>query len=99
MNALHIMVATACFAGFAWIGGMNWRVFWRETIRREPQPHQSWVPLLGGVMGVLALHEVPQMQPYEWLPLLLDYGSIPGLAHTAGFLAIRWIRGTRKISN
>lgn len=44
----------------------------------------SWIPLLGGVSGAMALLILPHpsFAAMWWLPLFLDYGSIPGLTHT-----------------
>jgi hypothetical protein len=66
---------------FLLVAGMNAIVFWRSTIRRKEAG--SWVPLLGGVAGVTSLLTVPitNWSRLWWLPLVLDYGSIPGLVH------------------
>ena len=41
--------------------------------------HSSAVPLIGGLCGVAACYllPVPVVREWWWLPLLLDYGSVP----------------------
>lgn len=66
-------------------GGMiiigNWHIF-VVGIRGGNAP--SWVPLLGGVAASLScwLAPSPWLNENSLLPLLLDWGSLPGLGHT-----------------
>lgn len=41
----------------------------------------SVVPLLGGVLGALGFYVAPAvaLQKLWWLPLLIDYGSVPSV--------------------
>ncbi len=41
--------------------------------------HVSAIPFLGGIMGVVAMLTLPikDLRPWWWLPLMLDYGSVP----------------------
>ena len=47
----------------------------------------SWIPLLGGSCGAfaLAILPLPTASLLGWLPLLLDWGSVPGLLDTLIF--------------
>jgi hypothetical protein len=48
------------------------------------QKGSSMVPLFAGICGALGIVLLPVKgsAKYWWLPLLLDYGSIPLLLHT-----------------
>jgi len=50
----------------------------------------SWVPLVGGAAGCLAILAAPvsSWHAWWWVPLLLDWGSIPGFVHAAIVLAL-----------
>lgn len=61
---------------------MNWYIFIVVFILKKKA--SSWVPLLGGVMGVFALllySPLSQTLRWIWVPLFLDWGSIPGIGH------------------
>ncbi|MCW5790720.1 MAG: hypothetical protein KIT72_09890 [Polyangiaceae bacterium] len=69
-----------CCAGFLWIGSLNWAVFWLGHVRRVKAP--SWTPLLAGLLGTAAVLLVPlDLARFWWMPLVLDWGSVPGIAH------------------
>jgi hypothetical protein len=61
-------------------------VFWKNYIRRERT--SSWIPIVGGLCGVAAALIVPfpLAKQFWWLPLLLDWGSLPGLSYTLIYL-------------
>jgi hypothetical protein len=65
-----------------WICALNARVFWMVVVRKVKAP--SWIPLLGGTFGVFGLVVIPVELAHRlcWLPLLLDYGSLPGILHS-----------------
>ncbi|HUE37340.1 MAG TPA: hypothetical protein VMO20_08115 [Candidatus Acidoferrum sp.] len=65
-----------------WICALNAGVAWKIFVRKVKAP--SWIPLLGGVCGVFGLIVIPVESAHKlcWLPLLLDYGSLPGFLHT-----------------
>jgi hypothetical protein len=91
LGALHVfrwLLAIIAGAAFLWIAGLNWSVAWRLRIRKQPAP--SWIPLLGGLLGSasLLIAPVPDVAALWWVPLLVDWGSIPGLLDT-GFFHIR----------
>jgi hypothetical protein len=92
LNAVRWLAGVCLLALFAWISTMNVSVFWKLYVRKERAP--SWIPLLGGLFGVLGLVAlpIPGAQRWWWLALLLDPGSVPGLVHTAIWHAIRAFR-------
>ncbi len=65
--------------------GLNSVVFWKRYIKREHT--SSWIPLIGGVFGSLAFAILPliPLHKWWWLPLILDWGSLPGIV-----VAILW---------
>ncbi|MFP4107280.1 MAG: hypothetical protein ACLFVU_14500 [Phycisphaerae bacterium] len=58
----------------------------------------SWVPLIGGIAGAVGIAVMPVRGSiwWSWLPLVLDWGSLPGLTHTAWFYLIRLPRLERQ---
>jgi hypothetical protein len=75
-------LVAAMFGGIAiWLSVMNWIVLvQRQRSSRAP----SWIPLLGGVCGALALFIQPdaKLREFWWLALVADGGSAPGLLWT-----------------
>lgn len=43
-------------AAFVWLSLLNWYALIRQTLGK---PSPSWIPLLGGMLGVLALWSAP----------------------------------------
>jgi hypothetical protein len=76
-----------------WFCILNASVFWRLYVRKVEAP--SWIPLVGGVLGVFGLLIVPVDLAHKWcwLPLVLDMGTLPGLFYTIVFHVVRLIRG------
>src|SRR5215510_895806 len=68
-------------AVFLWVAVLNASMFWQVYFKGRKA--SSWIPLLGGSCGALALaiSPVPQSSLLWWLPLLLDWGSVPGLLY------------------
>ncbi len=79
-------VVTVLFGSlFIWISCLNFKVFWQAYILRRAA--SSWVPFLGGLSGLVALLAIPieGMNGWFWLPLLLDWGSLPGTLYSLYF--------------
>ena len=57
--------------------GMNWAVFVNNHILKKKWA--SAVPFVGGIAGSLGLLLLPVSEnwKYAWIPLLVDWGSIP----------------------
>ncbi len=75
-----------------WVSTLNAGVFWKLFVRKVDAP--SWIPLVGGVLGVFGLGILPMEFAHKlcWLPLVLDYGSLPGILHTIVAFVIRGVR-------
>lgn len=67
---------------------LNWMVVWRWVFHRRRTG--SWIPLLGGLAGSLGIliSPSPVIHAYWWVPLLLDWGCVPGMTITLAQLAI-----------
>jgi hypothetical protein len=64
-----------------WLSGMNWYALIRQTFsRRSP----SWIPLVGGLLGIAAIWVAPgnRLDRFLWIPLFVDAGCLPGFAST-----------------
>lgn len=92
MYPLLWIVGTLFFVLFLWVAGLNASVLWIHYVQHKRTP--SWIPLLGGIFGVLAVFAVPipGIRQWWWLPLLLDFGSIPGFIQTFIYYLIRLMR-------
>ncbi len=87
MTVLHWTLALLLGAFGLWMTLLNWGTVWLG-LRGRKAP--SWIPLLGGGTLALALLIAPH-NPWRnlwWVPLLLDWGSIPGLT-AAAWLTLR----------
>ncbi len=66
----------------------NWYGVVRAAILRQRSP--SWIPLIGGVAGCLALlFGGWNARTSWWTPLVADWGSLPGIAHALAYHVIR----------
>src|SRR5215475_12670507 len=79
-----------------WVCALNAGVFWKLFVRKENAP--SWIPLLGGILGVFGLGVIPVELAHRlcFLPLLLDYGCLPGFIHTVYAHTARFVRERRR---
>ena len=76
------IVGSALLLLSLWICALNATVPWKLFVRKVEAP--SWIPLLGGVSGMFGLGVIPIELAHKlcWLPLILDWGSVPGILHT-----------------
>lgn len=81
MNSLQMAFGGLLLLLGAFIMFMNWRVVFQWIVKRE---HSSWIPLVGGSLAAVGLTVIPfkQASTYWWLPLILDWGSLPGIGVT-----------------
>lgn len=77
MNVVFWILSSALllFAGYAIV--MNWAVFTNNYILKKKW--SSAVPLVGGATGAIGLICLPLegLWKFAWIPLVLDWGSIP----------------------
>jgi hypothetical protein len=69
-------LASLCLLIFGILALLN---AWTVIEYRLNNKHVSAVPLVGGIFGMIGLFILPvgSSETYWWLPLLLDYGSVP----------------------
>lgn len=89
MTMVRVAVGAVLLVLFSWLSVLNWGVFWKRHVKHVEAP--SWIPFLGGLLGVagaltLPIHDVNRL---AWLPLLLDWGSVPGVAYSVYALVRR----------
>ena len=72
----------------SWVILVNW-VCVVQGLRGRA--HDSWTPLLGGMLGAAGCWVAPDggLQRAWWVPFFVDFGSVPGLAVTVGYLLFR----------
>lgn len=93
MVPTRMLIGIVLAAFGTWIAIANLRVAWRLWILRQHAP--SWTPLLGGgcIAAGLAAQQNAVLASYWWVPLIVEYGCLPGMLHTA----IAWVwYGDRK---
>ena len=92
MTALCWAISSLFLACGAWIIALNWSTVWIGLVGRQRAP--SWIPLLGGVFGAIGLAILPLPGAHRlcWVPLLVDWGSIPGIGLTILFHLVRIVR-------
>jgi hypothetical protein len=80
-SALLLFCAYGCVA--------NASVLWIWYIQKRRPP--SWVPLVAGLSGAIGLWVLPVAAAHRWwwLPLVLDWGSLPGIGHALLYHLIR----------
>ena len=76
-------IAIVLGAIFISLGTFNWWAGWRELIGRSPNG-VSVAPMIGGLCGLVGIAIVPidsitTRLAFAWIPLVLDYGTIPYL--------------------
>ncbi len=76
MNAVEF-VGTAARVVAAAIGGYVIVLNWVAVLRRR-----SWIPVIGGAFLVAVAVSLPATRQYWWVPLIADFGTLPGIAWT-----------------
>jgi hypothetical protein len=71
----------------------NASVLWTYYVWKRKAP--SWIPLVGGVTGVIGLWiiPVPAAHRWWWVPLVLDWGSLPGFSMVAYYVLTNRLKG------
>ena len=91
-TTLKWIIGTLLLLAGAWLMGLNSAVFWRRHVQKRES--SSWIPLLGGMLGAAGLLLIPfaPTQKWWWLPLVLDWGCLPGISYSILFHLVRAIR-------
>jgi hypothetical protein len=95
MTILRWILSIVFGSVFVWVGSLNAIVFWKGVILR--QRTSSFIPLLAGLSGMVALLIVPLtgVRRWWWIPLLLDWGSSGILVGFAYHLYMSKVRGIK----
>ena len=90
MDQVRWILATALGLVSLWLIILNWRGFWQRHVRKRADA-SSWIPLLAGVLGSVALFMSPVriMNLWWWIPLVIDWGSLPGIIYAIWWNAKR----------
>ena len=95
-----LIVQWILFVGFSVIfcigAFFNGSVAWRQFIMKEPDG-PSFAPLLPGIVGVVAILAAPfgelsDRLSYLWIPLVVDFGSIPYFLIVVFYMIKEWRR-------
>jgi hypothetical protein len=73
-------------------------VIQRVSAERHGKSGPSWIPFVGGIAGALGLLMLPikGVSGYWWIPLLVDWGCVPGFTHTAIYYVVCYWRKRRE---
>lgn len=95
MQWLKWIISVFLVIVFVWISLLNAFVFWRQFVSKLHTA--SWIPLVGGICGLIAaiLLPLPSVNRLWWLPLFVDSGSLPGLLYTGVWHVRRISRGLK----
>lgn len=76
MESLRYIISGLLFIIFLWVAICNLWIIVRYYLKKQPG---STIPLIGGLSGVLALFVIPfnQLRSLWWIPLVIDWGSLP----------------------
>lgn len=94
MKEISWAITILLFVVFLLLSSGNGIVFWDAYVRRKKTA--SWIPIMGGACGTLSLTimPIPGARWWWWLPLLLDWGSFPGLLVSI----VYWVTHSRRNS-
>ena len=82
MNAIRWILFAVFTLCSIWVMTLNWIVFYQRYILQKTNA-PSWTPLFAGILGVVSIFLFPfDMRMWWWVPLVIDWGSLPGLAFT-----------------
>jgi hypothetical protein len=77
------VISLVLIAFGAYVAAVNWYiVVIRQRIQRKSE---SWIPLVGGISGCAGclLSPLESIRICWWVPLLIDWGTLPGFTVTA----------------
>jgi hypothetical protein len=85
MILIQWIFAASLIALGGFVALMNWAIVIRWLF--GTRKHSSWVPLFGGIVAAIGVAIVPSssVRPFWWIPLLIDWGCVPGFAHAIAY--------------
>jgi len=85
MKAATWLISGILLGFFAFMFWTNWRIFFHNYIKKDS--HTSVIPFLGGLSGTIGLLIAPVngIAVFWWIPLLLDWGSVPLVVFSASY--------------
>jgi len=85
VRIVGFVVAFVLLAFCAFVSAYNASIAFKLYILRRDA--ESWVPFIGGILGAIALAFLPveEAASYWWVPLIADWGSIPGTVFAIAF--------------
>jgi hypothetical protein len=88
--AQHVVSGLALLVA-VWVSAGNWYCVILYVVKRR---HSSWIPFIGGVVGCFGFFVSPysMLRTHWWLPLFLDWGTVPGHAFALVYFTIALIR-------
>jgi hypothetical protein len=88
---VRTIFAIAFAAVFLYVSTANWLIILVYVLKKK---HSSWVPLVGGLSGCLAILVDPtrSFREYWWFPLIADWGCVPGFTHALFYMLFYFIR-------
>lgn len=89
-----LSILTLLASGYVICG--NWWFVYVGLVKRK---HESWIPLIGGALGCVGclLSPYAVLNRYWWVPLLLDWGCVPGFGHCAVYYLVWLVRGRPQV--
>jgi hypothetical protein len=84
MGTLQVIVGGVLMAVGGFIIVMNWGVVVQWLWKRK---HSSWIPIVGGGLAAAGSAIVPHstLNGLWWVPLLVDWGCLPGVTYAIVF--------------
>jgi hypothetical protein len=67
---------------------------WTVIDYRLTGRHASAIPFIGGIAGAIAAGLLPPVQSLWWIPLFVDYGSVPMLIYFSLSSCLRRVKGS-----
>ncbi len=88
MSALQAIGGGVLILLGGFIMTMNWGVVVQWLWKNK---HSSWIPVVGGTLAAVGAAIVPlsSVNALWWVPLVIDWGCLPGLAYTMAYFAWR----------
>lgn len=84
MGTLQVIVGGLLMLLGGFIMVMNWGVVFQWLWKRK---HSSWIPFVGGGLAAVGSAVLPYstVNGFWWLPLLVDWGCLPGVTYSIVF--------------